>query len=49
VARLVFSRKLNAGKLVTHQFPMQDTAAAVELAAHPTDSSLKVVVNDELP
>lgn len=44
VAQLVFSRKLDTRRLVTHQFALADTAAAVELAAHPTASSLKVVV-----
>jgi len=44
VARLVFSRKFDARRLVTHQFPLEETAAAVHLAAHPTADSLKVVV-----
>jgi threonine dehydrogenase-like Zn-dependent dehydrogenase len=44
VARLVFSRKLDARRLITHQFPLAQTAAAIELASHPTADSLKVVV-----
>ncbi|HVM50936.1 MAG TPA: alcohol dehydrogenase catalytic domain-containing protein [Candidatus Acidoferrum sp.] len=44
VARLVFSRKLDVSRLVTHQFPLEQTAAAVELASHPTPKSLKVAV-----
>jgi L-iditol 2-dehydrogenase len=44
VARLVFSRKLDARRLITHQFPLAQTAAAIELACHPTAESLKVVV-----
>jgi len=44
VARLVFSRKLDARQLVTHHFPLEQTTAAVELAAHPTAESLKVMV-----
>ena len=44
VARLVFSRKLDAHRLITHQFPLAQTAAAIELASHPTAQSLKVVV-----
>jgi len=44
VARLVFSRKLDARRLITHQFPLAQTAAAIELASHPTPESLKVVV-----
>ena len=43
-ARLVFSRKLDVSKLITHRFPLEQTAAAVELASHPTAESLKVVV-----
>ena len=44
VAGLVFSRKLDARRLITHQFPLAQTAAAIELASHPTADSLKVVV-----
>ena len=44
VARLVFSRKLDVRRLITHQFPLTQTAAAIELAAQPTADSLKVVV-----
>jgi L-iditol 2-dehydrogenase len=44
VARWVFSRKLDVRQLVTHEFPLEQTAAAVELAAHPRPESLKIVV-----
>lgn len=44
VVRLVFSRKLDAHRLITHQFPLAQTAAAIELASHPTPESLKLVV-----
>jgi L-iditol 2-dehydrogenase len=44
VARLVFSRQLDARRLITHQFPLAQTAAAIELASHPAADSLKVVV-----
>ncbi|MDX1950722.1 MAG: alcohol dehydrogenase catalytic domain-containing protein [Verrucomicrobiota bacterium] len=44
VARLVFSRKLDVAKLVTHEFELADTAKAIALAAAPTPESLKVVV-----
>ena len=44
VARLVFSRQLDARRLITHQFPLAQTAAAIELASHPTVESLKVIV-----
>ena len=45
VARLVFSRRLDVRRLITRQFPLEQTAAAVELAAHPTRKSLKVLVS----
>ena len=44
VARLVFSRQLDARRLITHQFPLAQTAFAVELASHPTIESRKVIV-----
>ena len=44
VARLVFSRRMDVRPLITHQFALAETAAAVELAAHPSPDSLKVVV-----
>jgi L-iditol 2-dehydrogenase len=43
-ARLVFSRRLDVRKLVTHRFPLAKTAQAIELAASPTRASLKVMV-----
>ena len=45
VARLIFSRKLDVRKLVTHHFPLEQTAAAIALAGSPVEGSLKVVVN----
>ena len=47
VAKLVFSRKLDVRRLITHQFPLEKTAEAIELAAHPTTESLKIVVRHE--
>lgn len=47
VADLVFSRKLDVRKLITHLFPLERTAEAVALAAKPTTESLKVVVTPE--
>jgi L-iditol 2-dehydrogenase len=44
VARLIFSRKLDIRPLITHQFPLAETAAAVALASAPAANSLKVVV-----
>jgi L-iditol 2-dehydrogenase len=44
VARLVFSRRLDVRRLITHRFPLEETAAAVRLAASPRPDSLKVLV-----
>jgi L-iditol 2-dehydrogenase len=45
VARLVFTRQLDVRGLITHRFPLEKTADAVELASHPTPESLKVIVS----
>ena len=44
VARLVFSRRLDVRRLITHRFPLEQTAAAIHLASQPTRDSLKVLV-----
>jgi L-iditol 2-dehydrogenase len=44
VARLVFSRRLDVRPLITHTFPLEETADAVNLASAPTTSSLKIMV-----
>ncbi len=44
VARLVFSRKLDVRPLISHRFPLANTAAAIKLASDPTPGSLKLVV-----
>jgi L-iditol 2-dehydrogenase len=44
VARLVFSRQLDVRNLISHFFPLEQTAAAVRLASQPTADSLKVLV-----
>ncbi|MDB6057162.1 MAG: Alcohol dehydrogenase GroES-like protein, partial [Verrucomicrobiales bacterium] len=45
VAKLVFSGRIDMEKLVTHRFPLSETAAAVGLASKPSPESLKIVVN----
>jgi L-iditol 2-dehydrogenase len=47
VARLVFSRRLDVRQLITHCMPLEEAAAAIELAAHPTPESLKIMVVQE--
>jgi L-iditol 2-dehydrogenase len=44
VASLVFQRKIDVRRLITHEFPLEETAAAVRAAASPAPDSLKIVV-----
>jgi L-iditol 2-dehydrogenase len=46
-AELVFGRKLPVKKLISHRFPLGEIAAALELAAHPKDDTLKVVITND--
>jgi len=46
-ARLVFGRKLDARELITHCFPLEQTAEAVQLAARPNPGSLKIIVTPD--
>ncbi|MGH7953111.1 MAG: alcohol dehydrogenase catalytic domain-containing protein [Limisphaerales bacterium] len=46
-ARLVFTRQLDARQLITHYFPLNQTAKAIALAAQPTANSLKILVKVE--
>ena len=48
VARLVFSRRLDVRPLISHRFSLDETAAAVALAARPTVDSLKIIVETAL-
>jgi L-iditol 2-dehydrogenase len=45
VTQLLFSRRFDIRPVITHRFGLERTAAAVDLAAHPSEESLKVVVN----
>ncbi|MBL6763978.1 MAG: alcohol dehydrogenase catalytic domain-containing protein [Verrucomicrobiae bacterium] len=44
VARLVFRRAFDVRPLISHRFFLEETSAAIDLAAAPTADSLKVVV-----
>lgn len=47
-ARIVFDGEIDLDRLITHRFPLQQTAAAFERAAQPADDVGKVmVVQDE--
>lgn len=44
VARLVFSRRVDVGPLITHRYPLDRVTEAFALASRPTPRSLKVLV-----
>jgi L-iditol 2-dehydrogenase len=44
VARLVFSRRLDVRPLLTHQFSLAQAQEAIDLAANPSENSLKILV-----
>jgi len=46
-AALVFERRLPVRELISHRFPLEQIAEALELAAHPKDNTLKVVIRYE--
>jgi L-iditol 2-dehydrogenase len=37
-------REMDLEKLISHRFPLQESARALELAAHPQPTSMKVVI-----
>jgi L-iditol 2-dehydrogenase len=43
-ASLVFERRLPVREMISHRFPLERIADALELAAHPQDDTLKVVI-----
>jgi L-iditol 2-dehydrogenase len=43
-ARLVFGREVRVRELISHRFPIEETEAAVALAARPAPGVLKVMV-----
>lgn len=46
-ADLVLRKKLPVMEIVTHRFPLANIQEGLELAAHPTDESLKVLITHE--
>jgi L-iditol 2-dehydrogenase len=46
-AVLVFSHQLPMREMISHRFPLERIADALELAAHPADDTLKVVISHE--
>ena len=43
-ARFVLGREMDLARLVTHRFPLAESVAALQLAAHPKPDSMKVVI-----
>lgn len=43
-ARLIFDRILPVRELISHRFPLSEIAQALELAAHPSEDSLKIIL-----
>jgi L-iditol 2-dehydrogenase len=46
-ASLVLGKKLPVMEIVTHRFPLARIQEALELAAHPTEKSLKILITHE--
>jgi L-iditol 2-dehydrogenase len=46
-AALVFERRLPVREMISHRFPLEQIACALELAARPADNTLKVVIRHE--
>src|SRR6202789_2283816 len=42
--RFVMSREMDLERLVSHRFPLSESARALELAAHPQPSSMKIMI-----
>jgi len=46
-AALVFERRLPLRDMVSHRFPLEQIAEALDLAAHPQENTLKVLITHE--
>jgi L-iditol 2-dehydrogenase len=42
--RFVMNREMDLGRLVSHRFPLAESRQALDLAAHPQPSSMKVLI-----
>jgi len=43
-AQLIFSRKINVARLISHRFALELLPEGIHLASHPSEHSLKVVI-----
>lgn len=46
--RFVMTREMDLERLISHRFPLHKAAGALELAAHPQPSSMKIVIQPGL-
>jgi len=46
-ARLVFGREVRVRDLITHRFPLEQAAQALEVAARPAPGVLKVMLRPD--
>jgi len=44
-AHLIFSRRVNVARLVTHRLPLARLLDGIHIASHPSEDSLKVVIS----
>jgi L-iditol 2-dehydrogenase len=42
--RFVMNREMDLERLVSHRFPLEQSTKALELAAHPQPSSMKIMI-----
>jgi L-iditol 2-dehydrogenase len=42
--RFVMNREMDLEQLISHRFPLQESARALDLAAHPQPASMKIVI-----
>jgi L-iditol 2-dehydrogenase len=42
--RFVMNREMDLERLISHRFPLQESARGLELAAHPQPASMKIVI-----
>jgi L-iditol 2-dehydrogenase len=46
-ADMIFAGKVPVGELISHRMPLDQIQAAIELATHPDDRSLKIIVQPQ--
>ena len=43
-AELIFSRQVRVQELISHRLPLEEIQSAIELASHPRENSLKIMI-----